>query len=230
MYCVKCGVELSNSEKKCPLCNTPVYYPDLPTSEENYPKAEKVSEEIAGRAVIFIITFILTIALIVTFASDLRTNGRVVWSGYAMGGILLGYLFFIMPLWFKKPSPAIFIPCDLFGVLLYLWYIDFWTGGGWFFPFAFPIAGCVGIIVITVAVLTYYLKRGYFYIFGGCLIAFSGFFILLEWLIYVNFSSTGKLFIWSIYPAIALFLLGIMLIIIGVVKPFQRYLKKIFAI
>ena len=30
MYCVKCGVELADSEKKCPLCGTPVFHPDIP--------------------------------------------------------------------------------------------------------------------------------------------------------------------------------------------------------
>ena len=29
MYCVKCGVELADSEKKCPLCGTPVFHPDI---------------------------------------------------------------------------------------------------------------------------------------------------------------------------------------------------------
>ena len=27
-YCVNCGVKLAKSEKKCPLCNTPVINPN----------------------------------------------------------------------------------------------------------------------------------------------------------------------------------------------------------
>ena len=27
-YCVNCGVELSQNEKKCPLCGTEVYHPN----------------------------------------------------------------------------------------------------------------------------------------------------------------------------------------------------------
>ena len=30
MYCIKCGVELADSEKVCPLCGTRVFHPDLP--------------------------------------------------------------------------------------------------------------------------------------------------------------------------------------------------------
>ena len=29
MYCVKCGVELGDSEKTCPLCGTSVFYTDM---------------------------------------------------------------------------------------------------------------------------------------------------------------------------------------------------------
>ena len=28
-YCVNCGVKLATSEKKCPLCFTPIYHPNI---------------------------------------------------------------------------------------------------------------------------------------------------------------------------------------------------------
>lgn len=37
MYCIKCGVELADSEKVCPLCGTRVFHPDLPRSESEAP-------------------------------------------------------------------------------------------------------------------------------------------------------------------------------------------------
>ena len=37
MYCIKCGVELADSEKVCPLCGTRVFHPDLPQSEGEAP-------------------------------------------------------------------------------------------------------------------------------------------------------------------------------------------------
>ena len=30
MYCVKCGVELADSQRVCPLCGTRVFHPDIP--------------------------------------------------------------------------------------------------------------------------------------------------------------------------------------------------------
>ena len=37
MYCIKCGVELADSEKKCPLCGTVVYHPDIKQGEAKTP-------------------------------------------------------------------------------------------------------------------------------------------------------------------------------------------------
>ena len=33
MYCIKCGVELADSERVCPLCGTRVFHPDLPCGQ-----------------------------------------------------------------------------------------------------------------------------------------------------------------------------------------------------
>ena len=42
MYCVKCGVELADSQRSCPLCQTPVYFPELSEDRERpYPKQNK---------------------------------------------------------------------------------------------------------------------------------------------------------------------------------------------
>ena len=29
MYCVKCGVKLSDNQELCPICGTKVYHPDI---------------------------------------------------------------------------------------------------------------------------------------------------------------------------------------------------------
>ena len=41
MYCIKCGVELADSEKKCPLCGTVVFNPEVarPDGAPPYPRA-----------------------------------------------------------------------------------------------------------------------------------------------------------------------------------------------
>ena len=37
MYCVKCGVKLSDGVESCPLCGTPVWNPEPAKEKESYP-------------------------------------------------------------------------------------------------------------------------------------------------------------------------------------------------
>lgn len=227
MYCVKCGVELASSEEKCPLCNTPVYYPVEERGEKPYPKYTKTKEEISPRGLYFILSFLFAIAIIITVMCDLGLNKKITFSGYVSGGLILGYVVFILPLWFRRPSPAIFAPVSFFTAALYLLYIDLTVGGGWFLPFALPITGALALIICSMLILCYYLRCGYLYIFGGVSIALGAFCLFLEIMLHVNFSIHEHL-VWSLYPLVTLFLMGIMLIIIAIVKPFKESLKKIF--
>ena len=229
MYCVKCGVELADSESKCPLCHTPIYFPGyVPKEEEKpYPRFEK-PETVNPRGIYFILSFAFIIAAVISFVADLNMGGGITWSGYVLGGIGLFYVLFILPAWFKKYNPAIFIPIDFAAIGLYLCYINLATGGRWFISFALPITGIVTLVVSSITILSYYLKRGYLYIFGGALIGAGAFCPAIETLSIITFDQTPML--WSIYPLIALFLIGMMLIVIAIVKPFRESLCRIFAI
>ena len=59
MYCVKCGVELADSQRVCPLCGTRVFHPDIPRTPADppYPPDERVHpEEVNRSGVCFILT------------------------------------------------------------------------------------------------------------------------------------------------------------------------------
>lgn len=230
MYCVKCGVELSDGERKCPLCKTPVYYPGLSENPERpYPEFTNSGEKISPRGVYFIISILFLIAAAVSVVCDVSVNGGIEWSGIAVGGTLLGYLVFVFPAWFQRRSPAIFVPVDFFASGIYLFYINFVTRGAWFFSFAMPLLAALTLIVSAVTILIYYLRCGYLYILGGASIGFAFFSVLVEYMLHVNFKIHESL-IWSVYPFIALFLIGIMLIVIAIVRPFRESLKKIFSV
>ena len=229
MYCVKCGVELADSEKKCPLCHTPIYFPGYTPNEEErpYPRFEK-PETVNPRGIYFILSFAFIIASVISFVCDLNLGNGIAWSGYVIGGLALFYILFILPGWFGKYNPAIFIPIDFAAIGLFVAYINLAVGGKWFLSFAFPIIGAVAIIISVITILSYYLKRGYLYIFGGALIGAGAFCPVIETLAIITFNV--KPLTWSIYPLIALFLIGIMLIVIAIVKPFRESLCRIFAI
>lgn len=230
MYCVKCGVELADNERKCPLCSTPVYFPGLdPDPERPFPDTPPAVEQVNPRGILFIISFVALITAAMSVFADINTNETFSWSGYVVGGVILAYVVFILPSWFVKPSPAIFAPVDFALAAVYVWYIAYATGGDWFFPFALPIIGGAALIICSLVILCYYIRRGYLYIFGGAAILTGLYTCLIELLVNLVFEINLG-YLWSPYPAITLTLLGMMLIVIAIVKPFRDSLARIFNI
>jgi hypothetical protein len=230
MYCVKCGVQLADTEKKCPLCDTVVYHPDIKQEEaqELYP-AEKMPKKQSGRAFVCGAVIILfMIPLIVTFLSDVQYDGELEWFGYVAGALVIAYLTFALPMWFKDPNPVIFIPCDFGAVLLYLLYVDIVTKGGWFLSFAFPVTGSLCLITTALIALTRYIRRGRLYIYGGWLMIMGVWTVLVEFFLRLTFEVEHVHIVWSQYPLIVFFLLGMMLIVIAIVKPIKESLRRIF--
>ena len=69
----------------------------------------------------------------------------------------------VLPLWFRRPNPVIFVPADFAAIGLYLLYINFATGGHWFLTFGlhhtfiwsfYPLAAGVllGAMLLIIAV------------------------------------------------------------------------------
>ena len=229
MYCVKCGVELAESQRSCPLCSTPVYFPELdPNRERPYPKQNK-PEVVNARGVYFVTTFAFIIAIAICLIADQAIGGGMGWSYYVLGSMALAYIIFILPGWFNRRHPAIFVPCNFAAIALFVGYINFAENGEWFLTFALPLIGGVALIVSGIVILSYYIRRGYLYIWGGALLLSAAHCILIEWLSIRTFKSQ-TMFYWSIYPATTLFLLGVMLIVVAIVRPFRESLRKIFFI
>ncbi len=231
MYCIKCGVELADSERKCPLCATPVYYPGLSNNPERpFPPTEPKEDKINLRGLNFILTFAVILSGIISVVADLNTGlPGISWSMLVVGALVLAYVVVVLPLWFVRRSPAIFVPVDFAVAAIYVWYISFTTGGDWYFTLALPIIGAFALIVCSIAILTHYIKRGHLYIYGGASIALGAFSVMIEWLIHVTFPMPAH-HMWSPYPAISLVLIGIMLIVIAIVKPLRESLARIFAL
>ena len=229
MNCIKCGAELSDGQKICPICETRVYHPDIPVTEnkDTYPKKEFVSEEFNPRGVLFVITILSVIAMAIPLLFEMTWHTQVGWSGYVAGGIALAYLIFVLPCWFKRPSPAVFVPCDFAAVSLYLCLVNFLAGGHWFLTFALPITAVLGLIVTAVATIMYYVRRGRLYTIGGGIIALGAWTVLIEILIYTTFGVRSPV-VWSSCSGASLFLFGMMLIIIAIVKPLKESLRRIF--
>ena len=231
MYCVKCGVKLSDTEKSCPLCQTAVYHPDIPAQnvEPLYPEELGPALQLTSWAMQFIVTTAYLLAMSVCLVCDLQMGGGLTWAGYVIGGLLLSYVVIILPLWFKKPNPVIFVPCDFAAAGLYLLYINLATNGSGVLSFALPITGFLGLLVTTVVVLRRYVRRGRLYVFGGAILAFAAFMPVLEMLLAITFPAVGFIG-WYLYPLIALGLLGGLLLFFAMCSPARYSMARKFFI
>lgn len=228
MYCVKCGVELSDSEKFCPLCNTEVICPNEARSNEPCPYPPYPGAVVEGPSkfgILFIITIIFSLPFLLCLLCDFKINGEIIWSGYASGAILMLYSFLVFPFWFRKPNPVIFVPIDFIVLGCYLLYISCVTNGGWFLSFAFPTVGGIMLITTAVVALMKYTKGKGLFIIGAATVLYGCFLMLVEFFLYITFSEL-KMFKWSLYPMSALSVIGIMLIVIGICRPFRESLKR----
>lgn len=230
MYCINCGVKLADSEKRCPLCGTVPYHPDIVRQEGEalYPQDRYPAVHVSKAATLGAVTILMLIPVFVTLICDLSIHARVTWSGYVAGAIALVYIAGVLPQWFARPNPVIFVPCAFVAVGLYVLYIDLAVHGGWFLSFAFPVVGFLGVLVTAVVVLTRYTRRGELYIYGGALIALGAFLPLMEYLMVLTF-HLPRFAGWSWYPMVPLVLMGGTLIFLAICRPARESVeKKIF--
>jgi len=229
MYCIKCGVELADSEKSCPLCSTEVFHPRLPHPESDslYPQTVMPLPRWNPLGALFVITVLFLLPVLLCLLGDIRVHGGVTWSGYVAGGMVVFYTAVILPGWFRRPNPVVFTPVVFAVIGLYLLYINLFTGGAWFLSFAFPLTGGLALLFTALAALLYYLRQGQLYIFGGFFISLGIFMLLAEFLLRFTFHRPAPLS-WSLYPMITLVLLGLMLIVIALCRPLRESLARRF--
>ncbi len=231
MYCIKCGVELSDGEVRCPLCKTEVVHPDYKNKEKDslYPEGVMPKKSAGIKLGQILITVAFFLALSIVVLCDIQFNHSITWSGYVIGALVLGYVVFVLPNWFYAPNPVIFVPCGFAAAILYLLYIAIVTSGKWFLPFAFPVAGGLCIIVCTVVTLMRYVPKGRFYIFGGAFIGLGAYMLLTEFLMTAAFESL-RFIGWSLYPLVTFVLLGGLLIFLGICRPARETMERKFFI
>ncbi len=232
MYCIKCGVELADSEKSCPLCGTEVLLPEGQTRELTPPPYPPhpgaVTDGITRAGAMSVVTLLCLIPLVLCLLVDLKINGKPVWSGFASGAILLCYVVLFLPLWFRRANPVIFVPVDFACVGLYLAYINFAVGGRWFWSLAFPMLLASCLVTTAAVTLLRYVRGGKPFIFGGATILYGGIMVLLEHLIHCTFHQPIMIH-WSIYPFVAFFLLGVFLLLVGIIRPLREsFRRKLF--
>lgn len=227
MYCIQCGVKLADTEKQCPLCGLTVYHPELKQGDEAPLFPKNAYPEVAPRSLLpqIILTALFLIPINIVLLVDSQVHSGITWSGYVVGALLLSYVLLVLPSWFSRPNPVIFVPSGFAAIGLYLLYINCATGGSWFLSFALPVTGITCLLVTAVVALMRYVPKGGMYIFGGAFIAFGLFALLIEFLLNITFQ--GIRFVgWSLYPLASLVILGGLLIFLAICRPAREKLER----
>lgn len=226
MYCANCGVKLADTEKRCPLCGTEAYHPDIerPEVAPLYPQDFVPKRELSKTTIHIIIFTLFLIPIFVSLYCDLYINRAITWSSYVTFALSIVYILIILPFWFRKPTPAVFVPLDFFVVALFFHYINYITDGDWFLTLAFPLITYLGVIVTTATVLLYYLKKGHLYVIGAFFIALGLYMDAIELFLMLTFKMNFDG--WSLYPMIPLVIMGLAMIAISISRNARAVLAR----
>lgn len=235
-YCVNCGVELAESEKKCPLCGIEVVNPRAkgnPDAKTPFPPYHaRTQQQVSRQSLVGLLTLIFLIPILLCVVCDASINRSIVWSGYVVGAFLQLYITIAVPILLSgKPSKhnaAISISLDTVSMLALLKYIEWTTGGSWFLTFALPVTLLVGVTIIALNVLALYTDMSRLGISAVAVICTGVFCLAVELLL--NFAFDLRHYLaWSSYPLITFLLLGAVLFFIDRNKPLkEKLIQKFF--
>ena len=210
MYCIKCGVELEDGAKRCPLCETPV--PEIKGLEEKkfvkeYPMININLYEMKMKKVkkaVFLSFFTISIiSILEVLFQNLIMYGKLEWGYYAIPSILIFDLGLFVFLDSYRMRTNLFLL--LSGFTSYFLLLDFGDKKlTWSIKRGIPIVITLYLISLVFSYVwdkhkSDRLKILNFFIF------FVGIFLLILELI------ISKKMTWSIFSSIPLFILSIML-------------------
>ncbi|MDD4295864.1 MAG: DUF6320 domain-containing protein [Ruminiclostridium sp.] len=152
-YCVKCGIELEHNIDSCPLCSTPVYFPDNTeeSSQRSYPERMQKSKTrhvnlVPSKTFVYLMTFVLVIPAIVCLMVDIRSSSGLSWSFYPVASLLLIWVLMAYPALMKHYSFMKVLTIDIYSIVLFLISLDLYSGG--FLSWSvFPVASLLLIWV-----------------------------------------------------------------------------------
>ena len=228
MYCIYCGVKLQDNSAECPLCHTPVVLVPEPSRKaapysDRLPQAEKQNGKLL---LLGLVTVILAATALGCLIFCLKTYGAVSWSGIAALGIVLGWIWLILPMWFPRWRPMIFLPVDFAAAGGYLLYLCVQTGGNWFLSFAFPVTALAAALTLAGVAMMRYICQGRLRLMSLLLIVIGLSFILVEFFQHLTFAT--PMFVWSLYCVTGFCLIGLFLFAASFIPPMRSWLRRKF--
>ncbi|HOD93378.1 MAG TPA: DUF6320 domain-containing protein [Clostridia bacterium] len=150
-YCVKCGVELDKSAKKCVLCNTEIMI-EQQEGIPPYPKEKAEDTQMNTAYFAILLSIILTIPNVACLVINLIYSPGIYWMYYVFGGSLVLWMIFIFPMTMKKKKPLLHVFLIFISATLYLLLIALALSGmRWFLTIALPL--CITIMMLLFIII-----------------------------------------------------------------------------
>lgn len=154
MYCVNCGVELNPGAERCPLCGTPAWKPDPAEPPYFATKPPEVPAVENYGLAILMSSMLLSVALCCGLLNLILLPGRF-WSYYVIGAAVMLWVWFVLPMVFRKLPVVIRLTLDVAIVGVYIWLISIdLNGGAWFRGLVVPILIWACVLVFLLCLLS----------------------------------------------------------------------------
>ena len=200
-YCVHCGVKLGAGEKRCPLCQTPVFdpaEPERPAAPKPYPVRTPEQElKHSKRFLLMLAALMLLAPAGLCFVIDLLITGGITWSGYASSALIMLFVSVAVPLSVPKFHAYSAIGTSFLCLNGYLFLVERLSGSvRWFFPIALPALTLGALIVTLITVLWRRGRLNKLTLLGLSFMSCALECLAIEWLHSAAYEKTGG-FVWS---------------------------------
>jgi hypothetical protein len=229
---VNCGVELADSEKRCPLCQTEVNNPKAPWQEPGerpYSRhVDTLMKRIDRRYFATLAGLLLVIPCIITVLLDIISGGGLTWAAYVIGAVAVIYVMVLLPYFFKKYHAVIFLGADCAAILLYLLFIETVNGGRWFLGLGLPLTVAASACLLVLALLFTKAPMSALVKSGAVMIA-TGLFVVCAEVIISLYAYGAVRFAWSLYALIPCAVVGVALLVLEHRKNLkERIMRRLF--
>lgn len=142
-YCVNCGVELEDSAKSCPLCNTPVINPNKLQAKEAplaFPKEKGQVETVKRKDLGILLTTVVLTTAATCGVLNIFVFRETLWSLAVIGVCVILWVIMIPVVIYTRQPVYVSLLFDGAAVLVYLYMIAYMIQRDqWFFGLGMPI-------------------------------------------------------------------------------------------
>lgn len=229
-YCVNCGVELADSEKRCPLCDTLVINRTNPwkePKEKPYPEEFERMRSIDKKSAAVISALVALIPTLICIITDILVSSGISWSLYVFGAFASIYVYVVVP--FLMGSERIYFSIGIcfIATSVYIALISGLSGDfSWYPTIGLPltISAFFGVLLSTFIIRAVSIPKLYR---GACLFILVGLLCIGVEIIINRFLNLNRIS-WSLLVLIPCVIFALIMVVCEKVQKLKDELSKKF--